>query len=63
MLFTLLLHKSCTVLIMLNKIQFNSILKETGKPVGESIYNQKPHNPTIDTKVFLTNFGRNCRVK
>ena len=32
--------------------------------VGESIYDQKPPNPKkIDTKGFLTDFGRNCRVK
>ena len=33
-------------------------------PVGESIYDQKPPNTKkIDTTVFLTDFGRNCRVK
>ena len=32
--------------------------------LGESMYDQKPPNPKqIDTKGFLTDFGRNCRVK
>ena len=32
--------------------------------LGESIYDQKPPNPKkIDTKDFLTDFGRNGRVK
>ena len=40
------------------------VLSALGLMLGESIYDQKLHNPKqIDTKGFLTDFGRNCRVK